>query len=140
MTDVFTDLSIITGNLASTTRAKKDIMKIEKILKKYPFSEYDYYITGHSLGGALLALYMRIFPFIKYAVAYNSASQLEDLRKQNPNIKYIFIDLDPLYNITGQFLANKEVLKYQSGLNSGLTALLPSPIQAHKLNQFERLY
>jgi len=138
--DVVTDLNFISNTLSLTSRYKNDKNKLEEIIRQYNPNEYSYFITGHSLGGGLSAQFMRDFPFIKEAIVFNSATQPIDLLKQNPNITYFYIDKDPLYNISGHFIKNKKVIPYQSGLNGKLGYVIPSSLQAHKLNQFERLY
>ena len=83
---------------------------------------------------------MRDFLFIKEGVVYNSANQPIDLTKQVENLKYLYIDKDPLYNLTGRFIKNKVVYPYKSGLNGFMGYIIPSALQAHKLNQFDRIY
>jgi hypothetical protein len=138
--DVITDLNFASNTLKYTTRYKKDKKTLEKYLLQYPAKEYNYYITGHSLGGGLSSQFMRDFPFIKEGMVYNSAVQPIDLIKQNPDIKYLYINKDPLYQISGRFLDGSIVYPYTKNLNGILGKFLPETIQAHKLNQFDKLY
>lgn len=138
--DVITDLNFITNTLSSTSRYIMDKNKLEEIIKIYNPNEYSYFITGHSLGGGLSAQFMRDFPFIKESIVYNSATQPIDILNQNPNITYFYVDKDPLYSLSGHFIKNKEVIPYKSGLNGKMGLITPTFLQAHKLNQFDRLY
>lgn len=140
VSDIITDINFISNTLLYTARYKNDKKTLEKYFKLYPSPEYDYYVTGHSLGGGLSAQLLREFPFIKEAVVYNAATQPIDLIKQNPNITYLYIDKDPLYNISGRYITNKRVYKYTKGLNGFLGRIIPATLQAHKLNQFEHVY
>ena len=140
ISDAITDLNFVSNTLSLTSRYKNDKKRLEDIIKQYPPSQYQYFITGHSLAGGLSAQFMRDFPFIKEAIVYNSATQPIDLIKQNPNITYLYIDKDPLYQISGKYIKNKKVYPYKSGLNGTIGKFIPSTLQAHKLNQFDRLY
>jgi hypothetical protein len=138
--DIITDLNFISNTLIYTARYKDDKKVIDKYIKLYSPEIYSYYITGHSLGGGLSAALMREYPFIKEGVVYNSATQPIDLIKQNPDLTYLYIDKDPLYKTTGRFISNKKVYPYQKRLNGLSSFIIPDMIQAHKLNQFEKLY
>jgi hypothetical protein len=138
--DIITDLNFVSNTLTYTARYKDDKKVIDKYVKLYSPDVYSYYITGHSLGGGLSSALMREYPFIKEGVVYNSATQPIDLIKQNPDLTYLYIDKDPLYRTTGRFITNKVVYPYQKNLNGFSSKLIPDFIQAHKLNQFEKLY
>lgn len=138
--DVITDLNFITNTLSYTHRYKNDKNKLDEIIKIYNPIKYNYFITGYSLGGGISAQFMRDYPFIKESIVYNSATQPIDIISQNPKITYFYIDKDPLYLISGHFIKNKKVYPYNSGLNGKYSYLIPSILQAHKLNQFDRLY
>ena len=138
--DIITDLNFISNTLIYTARYKDDKKVIDKYIKLYSPEVYNYYITGHSLGGGLSSALMREYPFIKAGIVYNSATQPIDLINQNPDLTYLYINKDPLYKTTGRFISNKVVYPYQKNLNGFSSKLTPDFIQAHKLNQFEKLY
>lgn len=142
--DLKADVNIISNNLKNSKRFQNDLKQFNEIIQKYPPSNYKYYLSGHSLGGAIVAEFKRLYPFIQESVVFNSASQPIDLTNQDPNIKYKFIDKDPLYNITGKAIKNKEVFPYtqikpKSFFGRIGATLTPTTIQAHRLQQFENL-
>ena len=114
VSDVWADLKIGFNNLESSWRFKNDDDKVKKIIKLYPPNQHRYYISGHSLGGALVSALMRKYPFIRYGVAFNGATQArKDLPpNQNPKIKYIYVDEDFLYRFNRGYKHNpKTALK-----------------------------
>lgn len=142
--DLKADVNIISNNLKNSKRFQNDLKQFEQVIQRYPPSNYKYYLSGHSLGGAIVAELKRMFPFIQESVVFNSASQPIDLTNQDPNIKYKYIDKDPLYNITGKAIKNKEVYPFQQIKPKSFfgrigATLTPTAIQAHRLNQFENL-
>ncbi len=109
--DVKADAQIAINRLKKSSRYKEDKEKIEKILNRYPPNEYDYFLTGHSLGGALINQLKRDFPFFKDAVEFNPAFQPYDLYSQQSNeIKRYYTSDDPLYNLGGRLFYNKVVV------------------------------
>jgi hypothetical protein len=142
MKDLIADVKLIGNNLKYSDRYKKDLDQFKQILLQYPPNEYSYYITGHSLGGAIVKQLKKDFQFIKEGMTFNSASQPSDLVNQDKNIKDNYIDKDFLYNLTGRFIKNKRVYPYKAKPTSGVMGWLkqkatPTPINAHKLDQFE---
>ena len=88
---------------------------------------------------------MRDFPFIKQAVGYNGAFQPADLVSQNPNIKRLYTDKDFLYNLGGKFFRGITVVPMKEKKARGFfgrisSALTPSGIKGHSLNNFKPLY
>lgn len=145
LNDLKADVNIVSNNLKNSKRFQKDLEQFKNIVVNYPPENYTYYMSGHSLGGAVVAEFKRMFPFIKDSIVYNSASQPVDLSNQDPNIKYKYIDKDILYNITGKAIKNKEVfpfegIKPKSFFGRIGASLTPTPIQAHKLEQFQKYY
>lgn len=143
--DLMADLKIIGNNLNKSDRYIKDLGQFKLLIQKYPPSEYSYYLSGHSLGGAIVKEFKREFPFIKQAQTFNSASQPMDLVSQDNNILDNYIDKDFLYNLTGRFIKNKRVYPYKSKATSGVFGWLkqkatPTFINAHKLEQFEPMF
>lgn len=145
MKDLTADLNIVGNNLNKTNRFKNDLFQFRQIINKYPPNQYQYYLSGHSLGGAIVKEFKREFPFIKAGITFNSASQPEDLVNQNPNIIDNYIDKDFLYNLTGRFINNKRVFNYKPKETKGVFGWLkqkatPTAINAHKLEQFDKVY
>ena len=140
--DLTADASIAINRLAYSDRVKADEQFMSTVIARYPPGQYDYYVTGHSLAGAELLVFMRKYKFIKGGVAYNSALQPQDLVWQpSTSVKEIYTSTDPLYRLMGHFLARKTVIDAQNLskgtdiVSQGLDAL-----SSHKLSQFAGLY
>ncbi len=140
--DLVADIKIIGNNLNRSSRYIKDLGQFKLITEKYPPSEYSYYLSGHSLGGAIVKEFKREFPFVKEGQTFNSASQPMDLVSQDNNILDNYIDKDFLYNLTGRFIKNTRLFKYKPKETKGVFGWLkqkitPNMINAHKLEQFD---
>jgi pimeloyl-ACP methyl ester carboxylesterase len=159
--DLAADAMIAVNNLSSSERYRIDHDATQKLLEQYPSPPYDYYLTGHSLGGAIVTQIKRDFPQLKGAVVFNSANQPNDLINQQPDVKKMYIDMDALYNMGGQVITNKEVLPYRPKTWSNFfkemainatSAVVPlgsiantarkanQVVDAHMLNNFEQKY
>lgn len=144
--DLKADASLLFNNLKNTNRYQMDKKVMEGLAQNFPADKYDYYISGHSLGKAIMAQLMRDFPFIKKGVAYNGAFQTFDLKNQNPNIKTLYTDSDFLYNLGGKLFKNIQVIPTEKakGFFGKLRSLLPvkpvKGLQGHKLENFAKLY
>jgi len=158
--DLAADAMIAVNNLSRSERYSIDYSATQKILESYPSPPYDYYLTGHSLGGAIVTQIKRDFPQLKGAVVFNSANQPYDLVNQQSDVKKMYIDLDPLYNLGGQTIVNKEVLpfrtttlgKYTDIIRNGLAGINPITgvantaykaklaVDAHALKNFTQKY
>jgi len=147
--DLRADGMIALNMLSSTDRYKKDREIVNSLLTKYPASIYDYYLTGHSLAGAIIAQLKRDFPQLKNAVVYNPASQPYDYVSQQSNeIKRIYTENDPLYNLGSMVFYNKQVIPTArklapdipsfGALNYGSKAY--NYYQGHALDNFKGLY
>lgn len=141
--DLKADASLIANRLSSSKRYKKDKEVLEKIIKQYPPEKYNYYASAHSLSGAIATQFRRDFPFIKYAVSYNSAFQPSDLLNQDRSIKRLYTPTDFLYNLGGKMFRNVQLVPADraSGFFARLReSLIPSGIRGHKLDNFKKLY
>lgn len=144
--DFLTDTLIPFNLLDKSQRYQEDKNIVLNLLNQYPSPPYDYYITGHSLGGAETALMMRDLPIFKSGVVYNPASQPFDyIYQQNDKLKRIYADNDPLYALGTQNIIKSEVVPTTQplkptwgGLN--LYALAQNFLQGHKLSNFAQLY
>jgi len=115
------------------------------VIDKFPTSDYDYHIGGHSLGGAILTQLKRDFPGIKTGVGFNSAFQTADLTNQPNNIKRIYTDTDFLYRLGGKYFRNSRVIpadvdKAKGFFNIIRNKLTPSAVKGHSLENFEKIY
>lgn len=149
--DLSADANITINNLKNTDRYKLDKSIVSDLINKYSPNEYDYYLTGHSLGGAIVSQLKRDFPFFKDAVVYNSASQPVDyVYQQSDQIKRVYTKDDPLYALGSTVFQNKQVIPSTRPLSGtlpyfgSLFASLPQKaynyLQGHALDNFKSLY
>lgn len=102
--DLKADASIGLGRLESSQRYQTDLKTIQAVQAEYPPDKYDYYGVGHSLGGALLDLFLKN-GMIEKGVSYNPAVQPQDFTKTDGRNSRIYLDGDPMYALMGQNLA-----------------------------------
>jgi hypothetical protein len=139
--DVKADISLPFNNLINTQRYKTDKMIVGSLAKTFNPSVYDYYLTGHSLGGAIVAQLKRDFPFLKDAVLYNSAFQPKDLVQQSSNtIKRNYTSDDPLYQAGGKLFIGANVLPMSSSDVDGVLGKVIKGYKGHKISKFRELY
>ena len=134
--DVKADAALALNALTSTSRYQQDKRVMDSIVARYSPSIYSYYITGHSLGGAIDNQLKRDYPFIKEAVEFNPAFQPKDLISRQGGIKRYYTKTDFLYKLGGRFLPNVHTI--EPSKFTGLTAL--DALTGHKLENFGRLF
>jgi len=134
--DVKADAALAVNALSSTARYQQDKRVMDSIVVRYPPNQYTYYITGHSLGGAINNQLKRDYPFIKEAVEFNPAFQPKDLVSRQKGIKRYYTKTDFLYKLGGRFLPNVHTI--EPSRFTGLTAL--DALSGHKLENFSRLF
>lgn len=134
--DVKADAMIAVNALEKSDRVKEDLETLSEFQKEHTGSEYDYYGVGHSLGGAVLDIFLTK-GLLKQGVSYNPAIQPLDIRRDIPN-KRIYNEGDALYKTMGQFAKNTEVRK-RKGVKEYLASKVPiySTLYSHKLDRFE---
>jgi hypothetical protein len=133
------------NSLESSSRFKKDFEFLDSFIKRHPG---NYYGVGHSLGGAILDLFLRK-GLIKEGQSYNPAVQPQDFRNTLANHR-IFMEGDPLYTLVRMFLYQKpEVIKENSSafgrIAKSIVRLTPignlttagDYLKSHKLKQFK---
>lgn len=137
--DLVADANIPLNRLAKTERYIQDRAIVEQILQRYPPDQYEIYLTGHSLGGALVNQLKRDFPMLKDAQTYNAAFQPYDLlRQQSGQIKRKYVSTDPLYKLGGRFFQNVTVVPPKSkAMPLGTIGKLYDAYQGHALANFE---
>lgn len=128
--DLKADLSLPFNQLTSTTRYIKDADFVRGVLRDFP--NFQIFLTGHSLGGAIDTQLKREFPRLRDAVEFNPAFQSKDLVFQPPGIKRFYISTDPLYRLGGRLFHGNVVVPPGSSTGIGLIDAL----QGHKLAQF----
>jgi len=142
--DLKADGLILFNKLSTSDRYKKDKEIVGTLIYKYPPNIYDYYLTGHSLAGAIIAQLKRDFLQLKNAVVYNPASQPYDyISQQSDQIKRIYTENDPLYKLGASIFKNKQVIPTALQLaqdTSNLTSKAYNFYQGHALDNFKGLY
>ena len=143
-TDVLADLKLPFNKLKKSVRFVRDNEKLKKLINIYPPQVYKYFLIGHSLAGGIINQMKRMYPFIQGAT-FNSASQPMDIIQQDKirDIVKYFINKDLLYQTAGRFYKDAKVFKYNpkrvDGFFNKFKNLFTSvPLQAHKLEQFDR--
>jgi len=138
---------IVINQLENSQRYKNDLETIQQFQVQYPPSQYDYYGVGHSLGGAILDLFLKN-GLIKNGVSYNPAVQPQDLKDTTLQNERIYSEGDPLYALVGPQLAKKPETRAPRKKSWWEQALSRIPyvgtamkgydlLQSHMLDQFE---
>jgi hypothetical protein len=104
--DVKADGMIALGQLEQSNRYMRDLNTIQQFQTQFPPSQYDYYGVGHSLGGAILDMFLKR-GFIKNGVSYNPAVQPQDFQNTTLPNQRVYMESDPLYALMGRNLKQK---------------------------------
>lgn len=146
--DVVADVKIGLNLLHKSKRFIEDENSILKnVFSIYDPMEYDYYVTGHSLGGSLANIFRKKYNlFIRGGITFNSAFQPMSLINQDSEIKKLYISDDPLYRNGGYLYRNKKVFNYKPNRINGFfnfakKVFFPNTLgrlntDAHKLTNF----
>ena len=106
--DLYADAKLGLGQLEDTPRWKKDLADFNAVMSRLRDPQsVDVYGVGHSLGGAVLDMFLKK-GLIKQGVSYNPAISLGDAQKDIPN-RRIYQDGDPLLAIMGRSAKNVEI-------------------------------
>lgn len=97
------------NKLKTSKRYKDDLKTLTEFQIDYPPALYNYVGVGHSLGGALLDLFLRA-GLIKRGVSYNPAVEPKNFKAGLSNQR-IYRSDDPLYATMGRFVPGVEVRK-----------------------------
>lgn len=141
-TDVKADAMIPFNSLNNSQRFKNDLDTLQNIQKQFPPSQFDYYGVGHSLGGAILDIFLKM-RMLKSGVSYNPAVQPMDLSSKIPNER-IYFDGDPMLLLFGNRLSVKPEIRKKTtpflsatmGLTSPLISTVADTYDAHRLDNF----
>jgi len=106
--DLWADTQLALGKLEQTPRWTKDLADFKSFMSRIRDPDsVDIYGVGHSLGGAVLDMFLKK-GLIQQGVSYNPAISLGDAQKDIPN-RRIYQDGDPLLAIMGRSARNVEV-------------------------------
>jgi hypothetical protein len=134
--DLKADASLPFNQLTNTLRYQKDKSVLEEIVRTYDPAVYSYYLSGHSLGGAIDTQLKRDFPFLKDSVQFNPAFQSKDLQSSPSDIQRFYTKTDFLYKLGGYALPNVRTIEPSS--YSGLSFI--DAFTGHKAENFTRLF
>lgn len=107
--DLKADALIGVGQLGSSNRYQQDLQTLQQFQVRFPFSQYDYYGVGHSLGGAILDRFLRA-GLLKSGISYNPAVEPGNFQARLPNQR-IYREDDALYQMMGRNVPGVEVRK-----------------------------
>ena len=139
--DLKADASIAIGNLKNSDRYVADKAALQQFQLNYPPTQYDYYGTGHSLGGAILDQFLKE-GLLQRGVSYNPAVQPQDvLFGDTGKNERIYQSGDPLYQLMGRFTKTHEV-RQEPKKKKSLLSYVPylgkayDYLQSHGLSNF----
>ena len=138
--DLSADASLVVNGLSKTDRYKTDKASMDRLFQMFPPNQFEYYLTGHSLAGAVINSLKRDFPQLKNAEEYNPAFQPYDLwSQQTGSIHRNYINTDALYRLGGRMFGNTKVLPPISSSNapSGIVGDVMTAYAGHALDQFK---
>ena len=99
--DFAADALISLNMLEHSAHHKAVVRSFEEIIQKFPPFKFDYFITGHSLGGGEAAALVRKYPFITAGIVFNAAVQSKDIddRAVTSRLTYVYIEGDLIDNL-----------------------------------------
>ena len=125
--DFKADASIPFNQLKNSVRYQTDLKYLTDFITNNPAT---YYGTGHSLGGAILDLFIDN-GLVEQGVSFNPAVETRNFySKKSTKNKRIYTSCDPLYNIMGRFTYDAEVIPSD---NKGIK-------NCHEIKQFSEIY
>lgn len=141
--DLKADFMGLMGNLRNSERYKKDKETLLKVQQTYPRPQFRYIAVGHSLGGAILDLFLRD-NLIQNGMSYNPFVEPQEM-KGNPLHLRIYHKDDPLYKWFGHKIPNVEVRTTAEPIwKYYLKSYLPEPLgdlfqfyDRHKIRTFK---
>ena len=132
--DVKADAMIGVGMLEKSPRYLGDLQTLQRVQQQYNPLQFDYYGVGHSLGGAILDMFLKN-RLLKNGISYNPAIQPGDFQSDIPNSR-IYQQGDPLYEIMGKHAKNVEVRQPKKrGFFDTLISKIPYAGKAYQLYQ-----
>ena len=145
--DVKADGLLAIGQLERSDRYKEDLNAIQQFQTRYSPSQYDYYGVGHSLGGAIMDMFLKR-GLLKNGVSYNPAVQPQDFKNTSLGNQRVYSKSDPLYAIMGRNLAKKPDVREARKKSWWEKAVSAVPLlgtamkgydlyQSHMLDQFQ---
>jgi len=129
--DFRADLKIIKSRLDKSARYKQDLEVLTKVYNEN--SGDTFYGVGHSLGGAILDLFLQT-GMVSKGISYNPAVE-KPFFNSTKNYR-IYMENDPLYNFIGQYTRLGEVRKQPAVSRNDAVGAVQS-VKAHLLSNFE---
>ena len=139
--DAIADINIGLQNLRNNDRYLTDLREIQNFQLRYPPISYNYYLTGHSLGGAICDLLIQA-GVAKQAITFNPAVE-KQFYNTSAN-KRIYNSDDPLYNMMGKYATKNVEVRTRSNQNAiertlgntNVAGKAYGALKAHSLDNF----
>ena len=142
--DIKADAAIGLDRLESSVRFQQDLATLQSVQSEFPPADgWDYYGFGHSLGGAILDVFLNM-KLLKSGLSYNPAIQPKDFNNVDIPNDRIFAENDPLWMLAKPFLKKKPEVRAAKRTTFGkIASWVPylgtayDKLQGHRLTQFE---
>ena len=133
--DARADLAIPLDNLENTDRFKDDLATVQAFEKEYG-PQYQYYATGHSLGGAIIDKLLQL-QLVKRAISFNPAIEPSDYQKGDRH-RRIYIESDPLYKLMGKNAVGTEIRPSKKSIFRGIPGVgdFLDTVLSHSIDNF----
>lgn len=134
--DLAADVGIIANHLEQTSRYEEARKAYKNVLEKYPDKQYEHYISGHSLGGAISKhLFFEFHDKIAHAYNYNPGESIGDVFSNvDRNAEAAGAKKMTTYTIKGDPISN--LAQYDYSHRVILLSPLDENLNAHTINQF----
>lgn len=140
--DILADIATVRGAVAVTSRYIQDEKTLREVQREYPPSQFRYIGVGHSLGGAILDVFLRK-GLVRNGLSFNPMVEPQE-RGGGTTHRRIYNERDPLYLLFGKNVPGVEVRKANDPLwKVWLTYKLPPVIKqiftaydSHRLQSF----
>ena len=141
--DVASWALVPTNSVRSGARFHEDAEILADFKNDNALEDLQYYAVGHSLGGAIIDVWLRNRDIIA-GISFNPAIQIMDLRADLANKRIYHVD-DPLYMLMGRLASGGTVVVGKTQWWEKLLTSVPyygklyavySKLQAHKIQSF----
>ena len=141
--DVKADTWIPLNKLVDTNVYKRVYFDVDYLVRnRFPNPNIKWYLTGHSLGGAIALALAKNFPnMFTSELLFNSALQPSNIITPTDGARLIYNERDPLYNTAGRFYrGDKEVHSGTDPLSWSLWGKASQSLESHKLDSLAHIY
>lgn len=141
--DVASWTLVATSSVKSGARFQEDARVMAEFKTENEMEDLNYYAVGHSLGGAIIDVFLRDEEIIA-GISFNPAIQVMDLQADLNNLRIYHVN-DPLYMLMGHLASGGTVVVGRTEWWEKLLTVIPyygklyqvySKLQAHKIQRF----